>query len=362
MRKIVLGLLVALLAACGGGGSSSESDPVTSGSDPRPHLVYAPKEQPLTYQPILDHSYYSPGYETVNVEFSAFAEPVLYGEAFPSDFVVQAQFSKTLAYVTKAGITKWTYPSMGRFVTATDSEILVLNSSDPQIVDVLDFSGVLQRRVAFDRPVNHAKIEAGRLIVVYAVEAAQVEIYGWSKTTGRGALQARSSSAVSYARSASLNGDRIAIADTFGQRTIIESLSTGQILASFPMIFPNDVSWREDFLFVVEEHADRVVAVNTISHQKFVVMAPPSPEFWEASFPSYPNEFCGADTPYARSRSADACSGAFTLYAPNGFVVRDDGMYVADTDNSRVVYVKDGSVVSVLLGLDNPVKVATIPD
>jgi hypothetical protein len=359
MRRIGLwlGLMLALVS-CGGGESSEAGATIGSSG---PHLAYALREQPLLYPSNLDHSFYAPaGQETINVSFSKFTEPVLYGEAFPSDFVVLAQFSNTLAYVTRSGSTKWTYPSIGRFVTASESGILVLSAFDTQIVDVLDFSGAFQRSLAFDRPVNYAKIEADRLVVVYAMEQAEVEIYEWSKTTGRGALQAKSSP-VSFARSAALHGDRIAIADTFGQRTLVESLSTGKSLASFPMKYPNDVNWQGDFLYVVEEHADRIVAFDTISQEEFVVMAPPSPEFWKTDFPSYPIEFCGGEGPFARSKSSDACSGEFTLYAPNGFAIRNDGMFVADTDNSRVIFVRSGSVVSALVGLDNPVKVAMIP-
>jgi hypothetical protein len=326
---------------------------------PSPDYQFSRNEQALFYTPYTANSYFAPLLnETVNLQFTEFVPPTMSGTPFPSDFVALMQYSRTLVYFTRNGGVVWTYPNEGRYVTVFDAGILV-SGEDMTQVDALDFSGMRRYRMHFALPVNYAKVQGNRLIVVYSYHAP-VDIYEWSNTTGKGALVAQTLP-VSYARAATIQGDAIAIADTFGHRTVVASISTGHVLASFPTIYPNDVSWQGNFLYVAEEHNDRILAYSMVTGEKFVVMAPPAPELWIRDLQATPIATCGNDSPSARSRSSDVCSGAFTLYAPNGIALHPEGLFVADTDNSRIVFAGSNGAVSVLSGLNNPVKVAVVP-
>lgn len=336
---------------------------VTFAVDARPPLIYAPLPvQPLIYTPEKKYSYYSPRQGTHNIAYSEFQPPTMHGQSFPSSFLVQVQYANTLAYISRDGAVKWTYPSAGHFVTADETNIFVNGLPDNRYVDVLSHAGHLKYSMRFHLPVNYLRTEGNRLIVVYDAEAP-VDIFSWDPVAGPGALQF-SSVSVQYARSARLQGNKLAIADTFGFRVLIQDVETSAVEGSYPAWFPNDVAWRGNFVYVVEEHNDRIIAIHSLTGKLYVVMAPPTAWRWmpELALGTEPLEYCGSDIPYPRSLSSDMCSGMSTLYAPNGFALRKDGMLVADTDNARVVYIKDGQVVSALVGLNNPVQVAEVDD
>ena len=221
-------------------------------------------------------------------------------------------------------------------------------------------NGKLHFSLKFSDEINFVRAFGNRLIVIYNV-IRPADIFSWDDQTGIGPLQ-MSSTALSFGRGADIRGNMIAFADTFGLRIVVQSLVDGTILDEFPTYYPNDVAWRGDFLYIVEEHHDRILAWNSISKRKFVVLAPPNPTLWDPNITLTTEEtgYCGTDAPSPRSKSSDICSGEFTLYAPNGLWLRKDGMFIADTDNSRVVYVVDGKVVSVLLGFNNPVSVVAL--
>ncbi|QAU35571.1 Ig-like domain-containing protein [Janthinobacterium sp. 17J80-10] len=331
--------------------------------DARPPLIYDPPPvQPLIYAPEKKYSYYSPRQGTINVAYADFVTPAMHGQLFPTSFLVQVQYANTLAHISREGAVKWTYPSAGHFVTADESNIFINGLQDNRRVDVLSHAGNLKFSMAFDLPVNYLRTEGNRLIVVYDTEAP-VDIFSWDSDMGRGALQF-SSVVVQYGRSARLQGNQLAIADTFGLRVIIQNVETATVEGSYPAWFPNDIAWRGDFIYVVEEHNDRIIAINALSGRQYVVMAPPTAWRWipDLALGTEPLEYCGNDIPYPRSLSSDMCSGMSTLYAPNGLALRKDGMLVADTDNSRVVYIKNGQVVSALVGLNNPVQVVEVED
>lgn len=336
---------------------------VTFAVDARPPLIYAPLPvQPLIYLPEKKYSYYSPRQGTHNIAYSEFQPPTMYGQLFPSSFLVQVQYANTLAHIGRDGAVKWTYPSAGHFVTADETNIFINGLPDNRYIDVLSHAGNLKFSMRFDRPVNYMRTEGNRLIVVYDTEAP-VDIFSWDPVAGRGALLF-SSVSVQYARSARLQGNMLAIADTFGFRVIIQNVETSAVEGSYPAWFPNDVAWRSNFVYVVEEHNDRIIALNSLTGKQHVVMAPPTAWRWmpELALGTEPLEYCGTDLPYPRSLSSDMCSGMTTLYAPNGFALRKDGMLVADTDNARVVYITNGQVVSALVGLNNPVQVVEVND
>lgn len=331
--------------------------------DARPPLIYDPPSfQPLIYTPEKHYSYYSPRQGTHNIAHTGFVAPTMHGQAFPSSFLVQVQYANTLAYISRHGAVKWTYPSAGHFVTADESNIFVNGLPDNRRVDVLSHAGNLKFSMQFDLPVSYLRTEGSRLVVVYDTEAP-VDVFYWDAASGRGALQF-SSVVVQYARSARLQGNKLAIADTFGFRVVIQNIETATIEGSYPAWFPNDIAWRGDFVYVVEEHNDRIIAVNALTGKQYVVMAPPTAWRWipDLALGTEPLEYCGNDLPYPRSLSSDMCSGMSTLYSPNGFALRKDGMLVADTDNARVVYINNGQVVSALVGLNNPVQVVEVDD
>ncbi|TXC65457.1 hypothetical protein FSC37_03190 [Piscinibacter aquaticus] len=330
--------------------------------DPRPPIEFAQEYAPLRYAPEDRYSYYSPGNGTVNV-FLTDTMPVearAIGEPFPAGFLVMIQFQKALVNFDSTGNPLWSFPSAGRFVTVNDDEIFVSDIDDVHVVDVLDTTGQKTAVLRFDREVNYAKAVGDRLIVVYN-DVGPAEVFRWGPDHRLGE-KLFSSVNVSYGRSAELSGDRIAIADTYGQQVVVQSISSGAVQFESPAAFPNGITWRGDFLYVVEEHLDRVVALNLGDGSKHVVLAPPTPDRWNSgmTLSGLVDGYCGEGTAYPRSIASDICSGEFTLYAPNGIHLEQDGMWVADTDNARVIYVGADHKMSILTGLNGPVNVVPI--
>lgn len=342
------------------GNLSARSTTMEFTVDETPPLAYTLSRIPLSYAPITTNSYYSPGVGTVNTANSLFVAPKIHGPDFPAEFIVMSEYSSTLSKIDKAGNVVWIYASSGRFAASNGTYIFVSNATDLDTVDVVDQSGKLRFSLIFADEVNFARAIGNRLIIVYNT-IRPADIYSWDDQTGIGPRQF-SSTTLSFGRGADIRGNKIAFADTFGLRTVIQSLDDGAILDQFPTYYPNDVAWRGDFLYIAEEHHDRILAWNSISKKKFVVMAAPNPTLWDPNIglTTEETEYCGNDAPSPRSKSSDICAGDFTLYAPNGFWLRKDGMFIADTDNSRVVYVKDGKAVSMLLGFNNPVSVVAL--
>ncbi|TGX53169.1 hypothetical protein E5A73_09880 [Sphingomonas gei] len=325
----------------------------------QPPLIYSPTFTALTYTPETRYSYYTFG-GTVAFDYTAFEAPKLIGDSLKSDLLVLSQGSKTLSRIDSKGDVAWTYPTGGRFVFADENFIFVSDLTDLTIVHLLDGAGKLVKDLKFDMDINYVATSGDSLIVVYNT-IAPVDVYGWDKNTGLGSLKF-SSLSVSYARSASLLNDNLAIADTFGDRTVVQSVRDGKIIMNRSTYYANDVEWRGDFVYVVEEHHDRVIAINILTGKSFVVLAPPIIGYWDANITlgSAPRYTCNSGSSL-RLGASDTCSGMMTLYAPNGIKLLKDGMWLADTDNSRVIFVKDGEVVSTLSGFNNPVKVAIPP-
>lgn len=327
--------------------------------DPRPPIAFDAAFQPLRYAPELRYSYYSPGAETVNVFYSD-AEPIRVrtaGPEFPRGFLVMVQFQKSLVSFDPHGRVRWAFPSAGRFVTASGDDILVSDALDLRLVHVLDPAGTPVSTLAFDREVNYAKLIAGRLLVVYN-DDGPAEVFEWLDGRRLGDRTFRSVP-LNYARAADLSGDRLALADTYGGRIVVQSLLSGAVVHEHAVSYPNDVAWRGEFLYVAEEHVDRIVAFNLADGSKHVVLAPPSAPRWEisSSMDSLPREYCGGDVAFPRSIASDACSGERTLYAPDGLHLAERGLWVADTDNARVLHLSDDGRLSVLTGLNGPVKI-----
>ena len=333
---------------------------VTFEIDPSPPIAYPAAYVPLTYVPESGYSYYSPGANTVNVFYSD-KEPInvrATGQPFPSGMLVMVQFQKTVVSFNADAQIRWTFPSGGRFVSADGDHVFTSDLIDLKLVHVLDKDGHLVKTLHFDRQVNFVKVAGSRLVVVYN-DVGPVEVYAWQPDLVLGE-RLFSTVTATNARSADLVGDRLAVADTFGQRVFVQSLQQpGKVLSEYSVTYPNDLVWRGDFLYVAEEHIDRIIALNTADDSKHIVMAPPTLTRWDLSMTlsTTPLEYCGSTGEHRRSVASDQCSGEFTLYAPNGLALAENGIWVADTDNSRVIYVADGVTQSVLTGLNGPVSV-----
>lgn len=327
--------------------------------DPRPPIAFEPAFVPTSYVPEESYSYYSPGNGTVNVFYSE-NQPIRArtgGSPFPSGFLVMVQFQKALLNFDSSGNVRWTFPSGGRFVSGNQDEIFVSDLRDLRLVHILDSNGQVKSTLSFDREVNYVTRSGGKLVVVYNDEGPADVFVLDSELRLR--ERVFSSVTLSFARAAALSGDRLALADTFGQRVVVQSVTTGLVLFERGAAYPNDVSWRGDFLYVVEEHVDRILAFNLADDSTHIVLGPPLSSRWDTTkqMLDVQQEVCRQDGAYPRDIASDLCSGEFTLYAPNGLYLERDGIWVADTDNSRVIYVAADQSISVLTGLNGPVNV-----
>jgi hypothetical protein len=152
-----------------------------------------------------------------------------------------------------------------------------------------------------------------------------------------------------YARGIYVNQSGVYVADTFRHRVIKLDLETLDLLDQADSYFPNSVQSFGDRLLVAEEH------LNVIA------------EF--TSNPLQRNDLqlgclkkSGKDFPQKNMKwvFCDQLKKKEQLFSPNDAIFFKDSIYVADTDNHRVVEFHRGRVVSELIGFNNPVNILPV--
>ena len=318
----------------------------------------------LNYEPVKDYAYYEPiSGNTINLNYTYtqnMKDKVnFYGEYLPYDIVVMVQFDSKVVFIKKNLEIAWTYPSSGIFVKLIKDKIYCSNIKDVNLVDVLNLNGEKISELRLNENVNNISYYENTLTISYSSEDMPVEVYEYnSDKIELGDLLYKTISTFKYPRDAKFDGKKIYVADTFGHRIIVEDILKKEILKDYPSIFPNELQINNDFLYIVEEHNDRILSINLKNDNRKVLLAPPISMFWNTDFIQVPKNYllCKVDD-YLKSISSDFCSGSYTLYSPNGFRFIDEGLIVADSDNHRIIYIdKKKNIKTIITGLNNPVK------
>jgi hypothetical protein len=151
------------------------------------------------------------------------------------------------------------------------------------------------------------------------------------------------------------------VADTFGHRVYAVDTKSGEVIRNLPVYFPNTIEPAGNGVRICAEHENRVYVWQ-------YEMPSPNNLTMEMSAPVSPykdiqkgvEEIVRLEGGTADKNGLSKCAiehvpGGFTLYSPNSATMTSKGLLVADTDNHRVILVRDNKIVTEVTGFNNPV-------
>lgn len=153
----------------------------------------------------------------------------------------------------------------------------------------------------------------------------------------------------SYPRGIDIAGSDIYVADTFGHRVIRMDYNSLDLLGEAPSYYPNSVQIVRDRLIVAEEHR------NIVANFQLRTLARLEPF---AGCPTYALEAELLNIP--RGSICDGKNNIVELYSPNDAFSIDEYVYIADTDNHRVIALYGGQVIGQVIGFNNPINVRAV--
>ncbi|WP_417423636.1 hypothetical protein [Hoeflea sp.] len=156
---------------------------------------------------------------------------------------------------------------------------------------------------------------------------------------------------------------QLLVADTFGNQVLLIDPARDELISVADEYFPNSVQELQDgWVLVCSEHGNRVIRWNPSTSERRMIFSAPIYPFNDIRMGSerireleVGTSDPDSDVAPARSLCAIQNAGLATLYSPNSARQRDGAILVADTDNHRVIVLRDGSIVTDVTGLNNPV-------
>jgi hypothetical protein len=319
-------------------------------------------------------AHFVPGIGTTQPDYRTPPPAELEGNDLPYDLIVNSDFGKVVERINGDGSTVWRHIQSSPTLTVAvlGNEVFVAGMRSIRVLDAE--TGILKRSIPVGLEANEVlqfanPIDSQRFLVSWFTDSDLSYVGIWSVNQG---WEWISNQTYLWPRWADLQEDLLVIADTYGHRVVGESVTDGNIVFEIPAYFPNDVRWiGESSVLIAEEHADRVWAYDWLTEERELVISAPGPRS-DLQLPfdvvlALSNSADLRIIPSSRtslSKSSTEFSGTDTVYAPNGAVQLPDGsFYVADTDNHRVIHVSgDGDVLSELVGINNPTKIAYLWD
>ena len=316
--------------------------------------------------PLIRHtlSYYSPQNppETYDLAYGFIPkEQKIAGKPFPAPLLVIDDVGWHYLLISPEGkIEQMEYvQSIGKSVGMDDKfiyvpaakEIWVLRRSDLKKVDVwpLDFYA------------QFVQIQQNYLITA---DESHVHIYDISDHAHIKHIY-QDPTVSQAARGADLQGSMLVVSDTYGDRVYGIDIRDNERLFQIKVAVPNSVHFvGPGKILLTEEHVNRVTTYDIIKKQYKLLMGCPL-VFHNEKFYTF-KQVQALQSPLVpppseqlhnppESLCAEENIGIETLYSPNGAREMMGGHLIADTDNHRVLFVKDGIIQTILYGLNNPV-------
>ncbi len=152
----------------------------------------------------------------------------------------------------------------------------------------------------------------------------------------------------SYARGIDVNSKSIFIADTFSHRIIELDVNTLELKDQIPSYYPNSVQLYSNKIIVAEEHLNVISEFNT------------NPLRLIRTRLGCQNNTNLVTRPSGENSATCISLNTSELYSPNDAVDLEGRLYIADTDNHRVIEFFDGRVIAELTGFNNPINIRVI--
>lgn len=309
-------------------------------------------------------SYYAPSVPiTANQVIGSVGTPAMFGETH--NIAVACDLGRTI-HAFRGGAVAWQRDFPGSWPRALDVfEGLMFYGDGMNIVVCNPQTGFVHRTYAMPAIVNAIKVTnyggVTYLTVCYDINGANsVRVYRWQDFA---LSQVFSNSHVAKnPRGAYCYAGWVFIADTFGHRVYAVDMASGAMRNSTPVYYPNTIEpVASDKVRICAEHENRVFVWDyyPTDSREMEMCAPvlPYSDITATRDQIIASESGTAAPGYTPPKSACAVeyAGDITLYSPNSATMTPHGLLIADTDNHRVILVRDGQIVMRATGFNNPV-------
>jgi len=313
--------------------------------------------------PDTPRSYYAPSIpQTVGVSFGEFMPPEYSGEPF--DIVVACDLGRAI-YGFRDGAVAWSKHFPASWPRALDVfEGLMFYGDGTNIVVCNPQTGFVHRTYPMPAVVNAIKVTRFGSVVYVTVcfdinGANSVRVYRWQDFA---LSQFFSNSHVAkHPRGAYCYAGWVFVADTFGHRVYAVDMASGAMRNSTPVYYPNTIEpVSSDKVRICAEHENRVFIWDYYPSdtREMELSAPvlPYSDITVTRDQIIAQEWRTATGDHSPQKSACAMeyAGPVTLYSPNSATMTPHGLLVADTDNHRVILVRNGAIVASISGFNNP--------
>lgn len=320
----------------------------------RPTLSYWIKHTPLclaenagVLAPRRAHYVPAVGYTVDMLHCTPAKPPQLVGASLSRDLFVVSDLGGTVQRIDIAGRVVWQLGmSSPHGLDVHEDWLLVGEGQTVRVLSAL--TGADLQRFEFDQPILMFRQIGSSLFMLMDIDGAgAVRRYALSQ---HGARLVKSTPVVThFARGIDIDASGLYVADTFGHRIIRLDLDSLELLDEAASYFPNSVQILGDLLLVAEEH------LNVVSEFRTQPLVRIGSRVGCSAHPA------GIELPDDMPAGAcDRSAPETALYSPNDAVAADGRVYVADTDNHRVVEFVGGHVVALLSGFNNPVNVRVV--
>lgn len=268
------------------------------------------------------------------------------------DLIVISGMGGVVQRIKSDGHLMWqTKMHMPRSLEVQEDELLVAEEKILHIISIT--TGLKLRSIEFDKSIVSVLLRGNELFVL--MESQGVASVGRYELLNNAVKLVNSASiAAVYPRGMDVDEDNVYIADTFGNRVLRLDRISFILKDEVPSYFPNSVQVKGENLIVTEEHSNVVseFTSNPLKRKKVLVGCPVN--LLQNKMKN------GAGKNIKQDIECDRIKNVEKLYSPNDARLIDGDLYIADTDNHRIIQIANGKVVAKLIEFNDPVSVRAI--
>ncbi len=313
------------------------------------HPILCQLEQWHLIRPYRAH--YTVERGTVDVRYCTPSMPPRYaGQRLPHPFFVLSDFGQVVQKFDRGGRMLWQRKlDTPRGMALHNGEVLVADAKDVVVLDA--GSGVEKARYHQARYISAIDAFDDKVLLAYDEDGpGTVMLY---RRTGQLLRpMTRYPQTFKHARGVALRDGVLYVADTFGHRIVKVDARSHATLDAVTSYYPNSIELTATSLIVAEEHLNLVTELDKNNFgRRRVIAGCLAPHGQSAQF-------------YQQHRATElamlpACQGDARqrLFSQNDAVLAGQFLFIADTDNHRVLVLKSGKHWGEMTGFNDPVNV-----
>ncbi|MFZ4541833.1 MAG: hypothetical protein ACOYNL_08520 [Rickettsiales bacterium] len=166
-----------------------------------------------------------------------------------------------------------------------------------------------------------------------------------------------------HTRDAYIDGDNLVVSATYDNLVYGVDMKTNRTVFSRSVYFPNSIQAQANgSVLICAEHENRVFLWNPVTNVSELLFSAPHYPYNDIkttreTIIKTQGKTSDSHSPYHPRKSivAKEYSGTMTLYSPNSAYIYDEDLVISDSDNHRVIVVRDGKIITEITGFNNPV-------